>query len=153
MVSLENEIQFIYDKITQEIRINRAIRAEIESVFRKNDLDFIFSFEETENYQRKINFIDELFEKFENTKLKVNNGDLVEIGEVSALLKSIEIEEKYLLDRYYKSKAHCTLSYFASKLISMPNPSLNASKKSKPLIWCLQILLLIFILYIFLALI
>ena len=36
MKSLEEEIQHINDKITQEIRLNRAIKAQIDHVFRAN---------------------------------------------------------------------------------------------------------------------
>ena len=41
MKNIEKEIQKINDKITYEIRVNRALRAEIEYITRKDEKDLV----------------------------------------------------------------------------------------------------------------
>ena len=141
MGTLEEEIQRVNDKITQEIRLNRALKAEIDNVFREHSTGSSFMMQAPDNFERNCNFIEELEKKYEVLKYKIEKGRHVEIGELSALLKSFEIEEKYLLDKYYKSKAHCTISYFASDMISR---SLQATATSSSSHTCEIFIVLIF---------
>lgn len=146
---MEEEIQLINDKITQEIRLNRAIKAEIDHVFRMPNNLYANSHS---SFTRSCDFIDELFRKYEELKYKVSKSRKVSISELSALLKSLEVEEKYLIDRYYKTKAHCTVSYFASTLFAktIHSPSTSQTPKSTLLIiFTLLLIIILLVIYYF----
>ena len=129
MKNIEKEIQKINDKITYEIRVNRALRAEIEYITRKDEKDLVLDL--SNDYSRRCDFVQDLFQKYAEIQENIKSGIFCDVGELTAILKSLEIEEKYLLDRYYKSKAHCTISYFASeKLTQQHQTGQNLQKNS-----------------------
>jgi ribosome-binding ATPase YchF (GTP1/OBG family) len=104
-------IEVLGEKITKEIRLNRAIRAQFNSLFLKTQQRVVFLENVEEDELRKGNFLDDLFRDVEKAKMKKD----VCIGQVSALLKQIEVEEKYLVDYYERIKARCYLNMLALK--------------------------------------
>ena len=106
-------IEVLGEKITKEIRLNRAIRAQFNSLFSKTQqrVRFLENFDGDE--MRKGNFLDDLFREVD--KVKGKKIKEVCVGEVSALLRQIEVEEKYLVDYYERVRARCFLNMLALK--------------------------------------
>lgn len=114
-ISEEEQLQLINDKITAEIRLNRAIKVELQRMGKKSDKTFVILQGDNTKYNRNFEFVDNLIEDYENIKREYNTGKdkKVNIGHLSAVLKSLEVEEKYLHDKFFKAKAHCTIAFFA----------------------------------------
>ena len=137
--------------LTKEIRLNRAIRAQFQSLFLKNQRKVVpLEFKDLNN-TRKAKFLDEILDEVEEVKKKIERGEKINLGQLSALSKQIEIEEKYLIDEYLKIKSFCFISQAA--LISTQTPSPLANKPAETLISviltliALSIILIISLLY------
>jgi hypothetical protein len=109
MISIES----LGELITKEIRLNRAIRSQFQSLFQKNQRKIVLlDYSEWNNF-RKAQFLEDVLEEFQEVRKKVEKGEKVCLGMISALLKQVEVEEKYLIDEFLKVRSFCFLSFAA----------------------------------------
>lgn len=123
-------VESLGEKITKEIRLNRAIRTRLGSLFLRTQQN-VLVLEEWQGQEIKIgNFLEELFEEVEKVKACLGKKD-ANIGQLSALLKQIEVEESYLADHLSRIKAKCFLNMLALKYAEKT----LKEQESKDLIW------------------
>lgn len=107
-------IECLGEKITKEIRLNRAIRTQFNSLFLKTQQNLVLLEDWNCQELKKGNFLEELFGEVEKVKNSLGKKD-VNVGQVSALLKQIEVEESYLMDHLGRIRARCFLNMLALK--------------------------------------